>query len=214
MSARPASDLGRVVALDYGVTLRLKHRDDAPNDYAWARDPDLARLNHRPVSEEVYWHYLARLEQELRFVNPRERTFAIEDANGVHIGNIMYYNAAATGDSAEIGITIGSPLHRGAGAGRRAIVLFLRYLFETTSFRRVALRTLEGNEPAFRCFRACGFEEIRRTEHGGPLLVEMAVRREYWLLQDSQGRFAPHDSGIGVHAKDTEMSPATSTVTA
>lgn len=190
MTTRPASRDHLLIARGEAVRLRLKAPDDFPNDFAWARDAELARLNNRAVTEESYAHYAARLGNELTFVNPRERTFAIEDANGKHIGNLMYYNVPAAGDRAEIGITIGSPAHRARGLGREAIVLLLRHLFETTSFRALTLHTLALNEPALRCFRACGFEDLGFVDSNGVRLVQMGVRREYWLMHDAAGRFS------------------------
>lgn len=189
MNSLPSAYQGLVVARGQGVAMRLKHLDDAPADYRWNCDAEIARLNHREVSEETYPQYVTRLENDLSFLNPRERTFALEDGNGNHIGNVMYYNVAAAGDRAEIGITIGAEQHRKRGLGREAVVLFLRYLFETTSFRAITLHTLASNEPALRCFRACGFEAIGHLEQRGARLVGMAVRREYWLLHDGRGRF-------------------------
>ena len=189
MTTRPAPHDHLLVARGEAVRLRLKAPDDFPNDFSWARDPELAHLNNRAVTEESYAQYVARLRNELAFVNPRERTFAIEDAGGQHVGNLMYYNVSAAGDQAEIGITIGSPAHRARGLGREAVVLLLRHLFETTSFRAVTLHTLASNEPALRCFRACGFEDLGLVESNGVNLVQMAVRREYWLMHDAEGRF-------------------------
>ena len=193
-ATRPHEEL--VVARGPRISLRLKRLDDAPDDLRWNADEEIARLNHREATSETLAQYAARLENELRFVNPRERTFAIDDCAGNHIGNAMYYNVPPEGDRAEIGITIGSRPHRYRGLGREAVVALLRYLFQSTAFRSLTLHTLASNAPARRCFLASGFEETGEVERQGARLVAMAVRREYWLLYDSEGRFefiAPRD---------------------
>lgn len=186
----PASQLEHlVVAAGPRVRLRLKHRDDAVDDYAWRRDAELARFDGREPIQESFADFLARFEHDLRFENPRERMCAIDTSEGEHIGNVMYYGATGPRDAAEFGITIGRKEYQGRGYGREATIVFLRYVWSTTPFRTLVLHTLDWNDRAIRCFLGAGFEETGRVDRHGQTLVRMEARREWWLFWDSQGRY-------------------------
>jgi RimJ/RimL family protein N-acetyltransferase len=185
-----------VVTRSERLRIRTKHSSDARFDYQWRTDPDLARYDGREPLSEPFAQFAARLESELQFQHPRERMYAIDTAEGRHIGNLMYYNARHTRDEAEFGITIGRKDLHGRGYGREATTLFLRYVWETTPFRLLVLHTLDWNERAARCFRAAGFEDAGVVAApGGRQLLRMEARREWWLFYDSLGRFAGRQSG-------------------
>jgi RimJ/RimL family protein N-acetyltransferase len=179
-----------VVARGSRVRLRLKHQDDALDDYNWRCDPELARFDAREPLQESFTDFLARFEYDLQFEDPGQQMLAIEDERGLHIGNIMYYGASSSRDMAEFGISIGHKDYQGHGYGLEATILFLRHVWDTTPFRTLVLHTLEWNERAIRCFRKAGFEEVTRVERHGDRLVQMEARREWWLFHDSVGRFA------------------------
>lgn len=178
-----------IVARTPRLTLREKHLDDAPEDYAWRRDPEIARYDGREPLTQPYSEFVARLEHDLRFGNPRERMYAIDTIEGEHIGNVMYYNASVARDEAEVGITIGPASYRSRGYGREALVAFMRFLFETTPFRRIVLHALSWNERAIRSFEAAGFVHVGLVERQGTQLVRMEAAREWWMLHDMEGRF-------------------------
>lgn len=178
-----------VVAAGPRLRIRRKHRDDALDDYAWRRDPDLARYDGREPLDESFTDFLARFEYDLRFESPRERAFAIETHEGEHIGSVMYYGLTSTLESAEFGISIGRRDYQSRGYGREATIVFLRYLWETTPIRSIVLHALEWNERAIRCFTGAGFEAAGRAERQGHSLVRMEARREWWLFHDGEGRF-------------------------
>jgi RimJ/RimL family protein N-acetyltransferase len=178
-----------VVARSERLRLRAKHVTDARLDYEWRTDPELARFDGREPLSETFAEFSARFESDIKFQHPRERMYAIETADGAHIGNLMYYNARAARDEAEFGITIGRKEFHGRGYGREATVLFLRHAWETTPFRLLVLHTLDWNQRAARSFRAAGFEDAGFVESNGSRLLRMVARREWWLLHDSLGRF-------------------------
>ncbi|MGH2610053.1 MAG: GNAT family N-acetyltransferase, partial [Tepidiformaceae bacterium] len=178
------------VARSERLTIRTKHVGDAPRDFEWRSDPELARFDGREPLAETLSEFTARMEYDLRFQNPRERLYALDTADGEHIGNLMYYNARPTRGEAEYGITIGRKDLYGQGYGREATILFLRHLWETSSFRLLVLHTFEWNERAARCFRGAGFEDAGYVERNPGRLLRMEARREWWLLHDSLGRFA------------------------
>ena len=187
-----------VVARSERLRLRDKHVSDARRDYEWRTDPELARFDGREPLSESLAEFTARFESEVRFQHPRERMYAIETTDGTHIGNLMYYNARASRDEAEFGITIGRKDFHGRGYGREATVLFLRHIWVTTPFRLLVLYTLDWNERAARSFQAAGFEDAGFVEGDGSRLRRMEARREWWLLHDSLGRFAVPASGTAL----------------
>jgi RimJ/RimL family protein N-acetyltransferase len=163
------------------VRIRHKHTDDAIQDYAWRRDPELTRYDGSPPVEPSFTRFLEQFKQEIAIPDPRRCSFAIETAEGEHIGNVMYYNADAMRQTAEIGISIGSAKHRGAGFGTEALVLFLRYMWNTLPIRVVELHTFDWNTRAQSAFRRAGFAPVARVYRSGRWYVRMEARREWWL---------------------------------
>jgi len=175
------------------VRIRRKRVSDALDDYHWQRDPELARLNATPPYTGSYSSFLEVFESRRLFPGD-SGAFSIETVDGVHIGNVMYYNANSAGGAAEFGITIGHSAFRGAGIGTAVTVAFLRLLWQTTPLRRMELHALDWNERAIRSFRKAGFEECARViRANGDVLMRMEVRREWWLLWDAEGRFTQFD---------------------
>ena len=82
----------------------------------------------------------------------------------------------------------------GAGIGTLVTVAVLRYVWASTPLRRIQLHVLDWNARAIRCFQKAGFQECARVLRGeADTLLQMDVRREWWLLWDSEGRFAPFE---------------------
>lgn len=179
-----------VVTRSERVVIRLKDPSDALDDYTWRRDPELARFDALEPISMPFSEYLGRLEEEIRVPPFNRRSYSLVDASGVHFGNLMYYNVSAARDAAEVGISIGLERYRGAGFGTEAMILFVRYLWETTTFRLLFLHTLEWNERAQRSFRRAGFAATARTLRGDEMFIRMEARREWWLMQDAEGRFS------------------------
>ncbi|MEO6398804.1 MAG: GNAT family N-acetyltransferase, partial [Tepidiformaceae bacterium] len=112
---------------------------------------------------------------------------------GRHIGNVMYYHADSYLGETEFGLTLGDEADRDRGQGTAAAVLFMRFLWWNYPFRRVYLHTLAWNARAITCFRRAGFDETNRLTREGEEFVRMEARREWWLLWDTEGRFANYD---------------------
>lgn len=173
------------------VRLRRKRREDLLEDFDWRKDPETARFDGNPPVTMSLAEYIRRTEGEIQFPSNDRRVYSlVTPEDGLHIGNIMYYNISANREQAEIGISIGLEAARGQGIGAAATVAFLRFLWETTPFRLIFLHTLVWNERAQRCFRRAGFEEVGRLLRNEEWYVRMEVRREWWLLWDGEGRFA------------------------
>ncbi len=165
------------------VVLREKRLSDAAEDYAWRRDPELARLDAAPPSQLSFSIFLASYAEELRQSSPRRRRFAIDTLDGKHIGNCMYYDIDEKKKQAEIGIMIGNRDYWDHGYGTDAISTLIHHIFQDTGLERLYLNTLDWNFRAQRCFTKCGFVPYNRSSRQGDTFVVMELRRS-WLNQD------------------------------
>jgi RimJ/RimL family protein N-acetyltransferase len=190
MSAADAwHGIPEVIGAAGGIVVRRKVPADFADDFAWRTDPETSRFDGSPPLDMTFERYVLHAEREASMLDPNRRAFSI-DCGGRHVGNIMYYNASLDRESCEIGITVGNVAERGQGIGSLAVVLFLRYIWANTPFRRVVLHTLEWNERARRCFEKAGFAVDARVVRDGQALLSMDVRREWWLMWDGEGRFS------------------------
>jgi RimJ/RimL family protein N-acetyltransferase len=160
------------------IVLRSKTMADAEQDYAWRRDPELAAFDAaRPYNGSMR-DYLAIFGDELNYPSPYRRTVAVEDHNGLHIGNVMYYNVDYQRREAEIGITIGLREYWGRGYGTDLMRTFAAYLFESLNLERIYLKTLDWNIRAQRCFEKSGFRRYGTSRRGEYNFVLMEIRRQ------------------------------------
>jgi len=59
---------------------------------------------------------------------------------------------------AEMTLAIGEDRYRGRGYGREAAMLILDHAFTKLNLHSVMLRVISYNEPAIKCYEACGFK--------------------------------------------------------
>lgn len=155
------------------IVLRTKSVDDAEQDYEWRRDPELATFDAaRPYSGSLR-DYIAIFRDELAYPSPYRKTVAVEDMDGRHIGNVMYYNVDYHRREAEIGVTIGLRDCWGKGYGTDLIRTFVRYIFENMPVQRVYLKTLDWNYRAQRCFEKADFNRYGTSRRGEYTFVLM-----------------------------------------
>lgn len=159
------------------VVLRSKTMADAEQDYEWRRDPELATFDAaRPYNGSLR-EYVSLFSDELNYPSPYRRTIAVEDFDGTHIGNVMYYNADFHRKEAEIGVTIGLRDYWSRGYGTDLLRTFAGYLFETLELDRIYLKTLDWNGRAQRCFQKAGFGRYGSSRRGEYNFVLMELRR-------------------------------------
>jgi RimJ/RimL family protein N-acetyltransferase len=160
------------------VLLRDKTVADAEQDYAWRRDVELAAFDAARPYNGSFKDYLAIFNDELRFPSPYRKTIAVEDLEGRHIGNVMYYNADYSRREAEIGVTIGLRDYWGRGYGTDLLRTFITYMMEALPVDRIYLKTLDWNLRAQRCFERAGFQRYGTSRRGDYSFVLMDVRRQ------------------------------------
>jgi RimJ/RimL family protein N-acetyltransferase len=160
------------------IVLRAKTIADAEQDYDWRRDPELATFDAaRPYNGSLK-DYISIFGDELSYPSPYRRTIAVEDHEGRHIGNVMYYNADFHRREAEIGVTIGLRDYWARGYGTDLLKTFVAYLFESMPLDRIYLKTLDWNIRAQRCFENAGFKRYGVSRRGEYNFVLMEIHRE------------------------------------
>jgi RimJ/RimL family protein N-acetyltransferase len=168
------------------IVLRAKRLGDAPNDYRWRTDPELARLDAAAPLRMSYDQYLRMYEDEINHASPWVRRFAIETVEGQQIGNCMYYDADFVKGQAELGILIGETEYWGKGYGTDAVSTLLEHVFTETPMRRVYLHTLEWNVRAQRSFAKSGFVPVRPVRRNGYAFILMEITQERWATLREQ----------------------------
>ena len=182
----------RVVAVGRLVRLREKQPEDAPRDYEWRRDIELAAYDAtRPITMS-YKTFQKTMAEELRRPSKYRRTYAIEEIGGsTHIGNVMYYGYDSLLREAELGITIGVREYWGRGYGTDAVRTHLEYAFEELELRRMYLHTLTSNIRAQRAFENAGFRHTRQVRRDGYQFERMEISREElaeWIEAERDGK--------------------------
>ncbi len=159
------------------LLLREKKAEDAANDYAWRKDPELARFDAAVPTRTSYAEFMEAYLAELASPSPRQRRYAIESQDGKHIGNCMYYNIDLEKSQVELGIMIGDRDHWGNGYGTDTVKTLVDAIFSTTTIERVYLSTLDWNYRAQRCFEKSGFVPCGRHSWNGHRFIVMETRR-------------------------------------
>ena len=163
------------------IRLQRKRLSDAENDYTWRCDPELARFDAASPLRSSFREFLSSYNEDVRFPSPFRRVFAIDDMEGRHIGNVMYYNIDERRGDAELGITIGDKRYWSKGYGADAVRTFLYYLFTETRLTRIYLNTLDWNDRAQASFKKAGFMPLGVNRRGFHTFITMEFRRE-WMF--------------------------------
>ena len=135
------------------VWLRPLERRHLENTLEWANNPELMRLLNRAqtVSKDEHEQWFATIQQ-------REDCsyFAIETADGTHLGNVWLWNIEPRHRRAELRIVMALD-HAGKGAGTEAISRLCDYAFERLNLHKVYAYVLAINPRARRSFEKAGF---------------------------------------------------------
>lgn len=144
------------------VVLRAIERADVADLHTWARDPAVW-----PLTSDDPWTPKTVADSEKQYdegeryrADDKNVPFAV-DVDGRLVGQVSLWAVDHLSRRGSLGIYLG-PDARGQGYGRDAVAVLLRYAFEHRGLHRVALEVLADNEPAIRCYRACGFVEEGR----------------------------------------------------
>lgn len=171
------------------VMLCQKTEEEARNDYRWAKDPELARLDAVPPLNIPFTLYLADYTKELRNASSKRGRFAIKTLEGKHIGNCTYYDINEGKKEAELGIMIGDRAYWSKGYGTDTVSTLMSYIFHQTRLDRIHLKTLRWNTRAHRCFEKCGFVPCGNLSFKllGYDFLLMELRRSRWQEWQQRG---------------------------
>ena len=168
------------------IILREKKLADAPDDYTWRTDPELAHLDAAPLLTTTFAQYLSDYTSQLRYLPPTRHQFAIDTMNGKHIGNCVYYSVNETKGETELGIMLGNRDRWDKGYGADAVITLISHIFHQTSLQRIYLKTLDSNSRAQRCFQKCGFTPYGHLAKDGFSFVLMEILRKQWEKQQTK----------------------------
>ena len=162
------------------VRLRPKRLEDAFQDYAWRKDPELAELDASPPLQGSYEEYLKGYAWELEHPARHRRRFSIETLGGKYIGHCAFFDIDEGREEAQLGIMIADRDYWGKGYGTDAVKLLLEYGFSDLLLRAVNLRSLDWNIRAHRSFQKCGFTVVGKRMDGRLNFVIMRITPEEW----------------------------------
>jgi RimJ/RimL family protein N-acetyltransferase len=162
------------------IRLRDKKLADAWNDYSWESDPELTQLDAARTLNVPFDQYLLQYADELRFPFLNSCRFAIETLDGKHIGNCTCYEINPRKAEAQVGIMIGDKNYWNKGYGADVLDTLVGYIYDTSSFNRLYLKTLEWNKRAQKCFAKCGFTFCGTLKRDGYKFLLMELKREDW----------------------------------
>ena len=162
------------------MRIREKRVEDIRNEYSWRVDPELSRLDATRPMTMSYEDFFRYSKEEMQFPNYRSKRLAVETLEGVHIGNIMYYDLNMQNRQAELGIMIGDKDYWSSGYGTDTVNTLLRHLFTILELDRVYLHTLSWNYRAQASFSKSGFKLVRNVKRGGQDFILMDVLRPDW----------------------------------
>lgn len=167
------------------VILREKRLEDAIDDHAWRSDPELATYDAVAPLRLSLSDFMIIFREDLKYPSPRQITFSIDDLEGNHIGNCMYYDINERRGQAELGIMIGRREYWSQGYGADVVRTLLRHIFESTSLTRVYLHTLVWNIRAQRSFKKAGFSHISEVQRNGQNFIAMEIHKEQFLKEQA-----------------------------
>ena len=169
------------------LILRHWKESDAPEMYAYAKDPD--------VGSPCGWKAHASLEESARIIKEnfleKQEAYAICLPNDKAIGCIelrLDTDMTDREDECELGFWLGKP-YWGQGLMKEAVNAILRHAFCDLGFNRVFCGYYEGNQKSKRVQEKCGFRYLWTTE--GIYLKKLnetrtghvnAMTKEEWFL--------------------------------
>lgn len=164
------------------VSLHPKSLADAPRDYIWRKDTELAALNGQPPIKIPFIRYITEFESASEDEHPSKEMLSIKTiAEGRHIGNCAIYNIDRDHAEAHVGIVIGDRRYWGKGYGSDAFKALIGYAFHHMGMRRLHLKTLERNARARKCFAGCGFQPCGSLLENGDTYILMQLSYEDYV---------------------------------
>ena len=179
-SKNEQKELPNVDVVGEFIRLREKRIDDIPDEYSWRVDDELSRLDATRPLTMSYDDFFRYTKEEMQFPSYRSKRLAIDTLDGVHIGNVMYYDLNVRNREAELGIMIGDKGYWGKGYGTDIVKTLLTHLFLDIALDRVYLHSLAWNYRAQASFEKAGVMKVRSVRRGGQEFLLMEVMGTEW----------------------------------
>lgn len=148
------------------IALGPLSRELLPTYRRWLNDFSLLALldrRFRPLTADWIETWFARHDRG----DPSSMVFTIwERGSWLPIGNAALQDLDLRNRTAELGLFIGEPGHRGHGYGTEATRLVRDFAFNVLGLRSIMLRVYEYNQAARRCYEKAGFREFGRRAQG------------------------------------------------
>jgi RimJ/RimL family protein N-acetyltransferase len=170
------------------IIIRPKKASDAGNDYRWQSDQELSALDAMIPTQMSYGEFYREYINWLRHPYAGRITFGVDNIEGKHIGNCVYYNIDELNQETEIGIMIGDRDFWNQGYGTDVISTLVDYVFSLKKFKRVYLKTLSDNHRAQKCFEKCGLTPCGHREQDGYQFLLMDLSYTRWQESKMQNR--------------------------
>jgi RimJ/RimL family protein N-acetyltransferase len=167
------------------VSLHPKSLADAPRDYIWRKDAELASLNGQHPLKGSLLRYVTQFESTSTSNHPSKEILSIKTiAEGRHIGNCAIYDIDWDAAEAHVGIVIGDRRYWDKGYGSDAFRALIGYAFNHLGLRRLNLKTLERNARARKCFSRCGFQPCGSLLEDGNTYILMQLSYEDYINRE------------------------------
>lgn len=139
------------------IRLRPYKESDAQTILSWCKD------------EEAFYRWTAGIlgeypitEKQFQGVNSLMAFTAIDDHDIV--GFFTMRNPGESFDELRFGFVTVDKNKRGKGYGKAMLQLGLTYAKEIYGAKKVSLGVFENNEPAYYCYKAVGFSDVKLEE--------------------------------------------------
>ena len=138
------------------INLREISANDIRLLYDWRNDPQSRPMfrDDRALDFDAHCGFLRRY-----FTGERGEYWWIAEVSGVPVGTICLYSFDTDRHTCEFGRFIIGREHRGAGYGRRALLLAMS-VARSLGVERMVCEVLSSNESAIRLYDSLGFVEV------------------------------------------------------
>lgn len=165
------------------VNLRPLREKDLEDVLRWNNDDEVECFMDGPQPKTMedcqQWYTDCRKSQNYRL-------FALENSEGVLLGEVELDHISWRRREAELRIRIGEKAQWGKGYGRAAIITLLEIAFEELDLNRIYLRVYQFNTRAIRCYERVGFRKRaflqRQNDPKWQTLLLMDIRKERFEL--------------------------------
>lgn len=146
--------------------LRPYKKDDARTILSWCEDESTFRkwtsdrYDSYPITEKDMNHKYFDCNGDCAEADNFYPMTAC-DENGI-VGHFILRYVGAHRDILRIGFVIIDSQKRGHGYGKRMMRLALEYAFRIAGARKVTIGVFENNIPAYRCYKAAGFHDVKQ----------------------------------------------------